>query len=230
MNDTVDDEQITDKPLIPYAPPEWMAFHWGTFMTNTMPYLRRPEDVGIYLTMMGLAWLRGDATIPGDMAELKDLLQYHIRELHGHTFNRVVPSLLDRFFERREDGRFIHRGVENELKVSRKLLANRKQPRSKSEQNETTSNKINDLQAPILQTDRHTNIKKEGNLNGGRERKVNGGSFKPLAQPHLNGSPSLNDVPCGDGSATSGTTRNGLSYEEAMSLHSGPPRSRFDRH
>jgi hypothetical protein len=74
MSDNVDDEQTTDK-RIPDRPPPWMAFNWEDFMIQAMPYLRKPEDIGIYITMMGLAWLRGDASIPGDMGELKHLLQ-----------------------------------------------------------------------------------------------------------------------------------------------------------
>ena len=236
MRDNVDDER-TDGKRIPYRAPPWMKLYWRDVMEITLG-LGRADDLGIYTLMMGLAWMRGDATLPSELGQLKQELKLRLPKQHGHTFNRSVPMLLERFFERLEDGRFIHRGVENELRRARALRPKPKQTESKREANEkqnvATSAKINGLQTHRYRDADNIDIREEGNINLEarlskevlRAKRVNG--FKSLAQPLLNGSQSLNDVP--RVSATSTTTRNGLSYEEAMALSSAPPASRFDRH
>jgi uncharacterized protein YdaU (DUF1376 family) len=168
MRDNVDaDKRIPDRP------PPWMAFCWRDFMIQVMPYLDKTEDVGIYFTMMGLAWLRGDGSVPADMAELKKLLQFHLRDLHGHTFNRAVPPMLERFFERRGD-KFIHRGVENELRVAsgfKEKWMKRRTSQSKQKQNEATSGKINGLGATTVQ-DSTVHIREDNKLEAWRGSQV----------------------------------------------------------
>jgi len=62
-----DDEQ-TNRKRIPHRPPPWMAIYWEMEMMD-MVAMGDPADVGLYYTMMGLAWLRGDGSIPGDLKQ-----------------------------------------------------------------------------------------------------------------------------------------------------------------
>jgi hypothetical protein len=59
------------------------------------------------------------------MDELKATLQRR-RQFHGLTFNRIVPKLLSRYFEKRDDGRYYQERVENELRNVRETSEKRK--------------------------------------------------------------------------------------------------------
>lgn len=53
---------------------------------------------GGYMVLLAIAWRRPDNALPDDMEWLKRAVGAHCAELHGRTFNAVVPKLLSRFF------------------------------------------------------------------------------------------------------------------------------------
>jgi uncharacterized protein YdaU (DUF1376 family) len=110
-----------------YRDRQWMPFYVEDFKMDTFDL--ECDELGVYFMMIVLAWVRGDGSVSGDMAELKKQLQSWFREksFHGHTFNRIVPKLLRRYFYRRDDGRYYQSRVEKELQIARKLSAKRSQ-------------------------------------------------------------------------------------------------------
>jgi uncharacterized protein YdaU (DUF1376 family) len=98
-----------------------MPFYVRDFQMATLGL--EADELGVYLELIMLAWDSGDGSVTGDMNELKALLQRLIAHFHGHTFNRIVPKILGRYFHER-DGRFYQERVENELKKARELSAN----------------------------------------------------------------------------------------------------------
>jgi len=100
----------------------WMPFYVDDFRMSTLDL--QPDEIGLYLIMLMLAWQSGDGSITGDMRELKTVLQ-RLANFHGLTFNRIVPKLLDRYFKRREDGKFYQERVEKELRKVEELSEKR---------------------------------------------------------------------------------------------------------
>jgi uncharacterized protein YdaU (DUF1376 family) len=97
----------------------WMPLYVNDFQIDTTGLTA--DQRGVYITMLCLAWRSGDGSVSGDMEELKTVLQNIIANFHGLTFNRVVPKLLDRYFQKRASGRFYHPGVEKQLRIAREL-------------------------------------------------------------------------------------------------------------
>jgi uncharacterized protein YdaU (DUF1376 family) len=97
----------------------WMPFYVQDFQMGTLAL--SPDETGIYIKLLCLAWHNGDGSITGDMKELKNVLQRLFTNFHGLTFNRVVPKLLSRYFKKRDDGRFYQERVENELRRVREI-------------------------------------------------------------------------------------------------------------
>jgi uncharacterized protein YdaU (DUF1376 family) len=103
----------------------WMPFYTEDFRGDTLGLSL--DEIGLYFIMILLAWRNGTGSIPGDMKELKAVLKCCCADLHGHTFNRIVPKLLHRFFHRRDDGRFYQKRVVKELEKAVKLSAKQSQ-------------------------------------------------------------------------------------------------------
>jgi uncharacterized protein YdaU (DUF1376 family) len=101
----------------------WMPLYVQDFTLDTLELSF--EESGVYVALLCIAWRNGDGSITGDMKELKIILQRLSRDFHGLTFNRIVPKLLERYFERREDGRFYQERVENELRKSEEISEKR---------------------------------------------------------------------------------------------------------
>ena len=87
--------------------------YWQDFLIKTMGLTA--EEKGVYLMLIALAWIDGQGCVPSDMQELKAKLQFIFSEFHGHTFNRVVPKLLKRYFYVGEDGNYYQKRVVEEL-------------------------------------------------------------------------------------------------------------------
>jgi uncharacterized protein YdaU (DUF1376 family) len=128
----------------------WMPFYPADFQLDTLDL--KPDEVGVYITMLCLAWKRGDGSVPGDLVELKAILQRMLSGFHGLTFNRIVPKLLARYFELRA-GKYYQKRVEKELRKAEEISEKQsriarerweKRPRN-SEETPTTPNKINNI-------------------------------------------------------------------------------------
>jgi uncharacterized protein YdaU (DUF1376 family) len=103
----------------------WMPFYPNDFRLDTLGL--DDAETGTYMVLICLAWRRGDGSITGDMGELKRVLKQCFANYHGHSFNRVVPKLLERYFERGDNGRWYQPRVVKELQIADKLSANQTQ-------------------------------------------------------------------------------------------------------
>jgi uncharacterized protein YdaU (DUF1376 family) len=101
---------------------QWMPLFIEDFRIDTLDL--ETDEIGTYITMIWLAWARGDGSVSGDMRELKKTLQRCLYKFHGLTFNRIVPKLLARYFEKRADGRYYQKRVEKELRIAREISEN----------------------------------------------------------------------------------------------------------
>jgi uncharacterized protein YdaU (DUF1376 family) len=97
----------------------WMPFYVADFQADTLDL--KTDEVGTYFLLICLAWHRGDGSVSGDMKELKLVLSRLCSDMHGNKFNRIVPKLLSRYFQRRGDGRFYQKRVEKELETAQIL-------------------------------------------------------------------------------------------------------------
>jgi uncharacterized protein YdaU (DUF1376 family) len=117
----------------------WMPFYPIDFQMDTLDL--KADELGVYVIMICLAWRSGNGSVSANMNELKTVLQHLIEDFHGHTFNRIVPKLLRRYFEFR-DGAWYQKRVVSELQKADKLSAKQSQNASKRW---SASRKINDI-------------------------------------------------------------------------------------
>jgi uncharacterized protein YdaU (DUF1376 family) len=103
----------------------WMPFYVNDFRMDTLDL--KPDEIGVYMIILMIAWRRDDAAIPNDMPRLKRSLQSCIAGFHGHTFNRIVPAVLGRYFELGEDGKWRNPRLSLERQKLSKLSAKQKQ-------------------------------------------------------------------------------------------------------
>jgi uncharacterized protein YdaU (DUF1376 family) len=95
----------------------WMPMYWGDYLVDTLDLC--PDEHGVYLLMIGIAWLRPDGALPNDMTLLKRMLAGCCRDMHGNRFNRIVPPLLKRFWTLGDDGLWRQKRVEKERENAR---------------------------------------------------------------------------------------------------------------
>ena len=110
------------------------------YLADTLDLSTREH--GLYLLMMMIAWRRPDCALPDDMAWLKRSLQASANGLHGHTFNAIVPKLLDRFWKL-ENGKWFQKRLQKE----RKYLRNRSETQRKAALKRWQSNDLADAKA-----------------------------------------------------------------------------------
>jgi hypothetical protein len=129
--------------------------------------------------------------------------------------------MLERFFERRGD-KFVHRGVENELRVAagfKEKWMKRRINQSKQKQNEATSGKINGLGAATGQ-DSTVHKREDNKLEAGRGSEVDRtrvrNGFQSLAQLLHTDNGKSEFVPREN--ATSESTEHLKDFNEAASL------------
>jgi uncharacterized protein YdaU (DUF1376 family) len=96
-----------------------MPMYWQDFEEDT-PDLDATE-IGVYMKLIRLAWSCGKGCVPGDMQQLKLLLQRVIARFHGRTFNAIVPKLLKRYFYVGEDGNYYQNRVVKELEKMKQI-------------------------------------------------------------------------------------------------------------
>jgi uncharacterized protein YdaU (DUF1376 family) len=102
-----------------------MPFYVNDFRMDTLDL--ETEEVGVYMLLLCLCWQRDDAALPNDMDWLKRSLKSCVANFHGHTFNRIVPKLLKRYFILFEDGKYRNKRLANERQKADKLSAKQKQ-------------------------------------------------------------------------------------------------------
>ena len=99
----------------------WMPFYVTDYLIDTRDLTT--EQHGIYIILLMTAWSRPDGRIPNDHKWMKAVLP----SMHGHTFNRLVPPLLERFFELNHDGYWSNKRLTKELQKIDKFTAKQKQ-------------------------------------------------------------------------------------------------------
>ena len=133
--------------------PVWVADH----LAETTDL--EADQHGIYFVLLCLTWRRPDCALPNDMVWLKRALSAYISNLHGHQFNRIVPPLLERFFELREDGKFYNLQLEKQAQKIDKTSVNARQ-RVAKRWGETNKNK-NLADTTVIQIQKFKVIKKK---------------------------------------------------------------------
>lgn len=103
----------------------WMPLYVNDFQMDTLDL--SADEVGVYMVMLMLVWRREDAAIPDDMDRLQRSLKQCFAGFHGHTFNRIVPKVLGRYFTLGEDGKYRNKRLTNERQKADKLSAKQKQ-------------------------------------------------------------------------------------------------------
>lgn len=122
----------------------WMPFYPNDFRLDTLDL--SAEEVGVYMVLICLAWKSGEGSVTADLNELKRTLQRCISAFHGHTFNRIVPKILDRYFQKRR-GKWFQKRVVKELQKARKLSAKQSQNAIKRWSADNKNNELPDANA-----------------------------------------------------------------------------------
>jgi uncharacterized protein YdaU (DUF1376 family) len=78
----------------------WMPLYVADYLLDTTDLT--PEQHGCFLLLLMAAWRRNDCALPDDKKWLRSLFP----TMHGRAFNRVVPTLLQRFFSLGDDGKW----------------------------------------------------------------------------------------------------------------------------
>src|SRR5262249_10585974 len=78
------------------------------------------EEHGVLMLLVGIAWQRG-GELPGDLSAIRRLLETKAARIHGHTFNRLVPSILERFFQKDDDGIYRNQSITDAILRAREV-------------------------------------------------------------------------------------------------------------
>ena len=123
----------------------WMPIYWGDYLADTLDL--RTEEHGIYLLMIGMAWRRPDGALPNDLKLLKRMLGGCCSDMHGNRFNRIVPTILERFWTLEPDGKWHQKRVEKERENAKKRSGNASESAKKRWSQSSNINDITDADA-----------------------------------------------------------------------------------
>lgn len=147
------------------------------YLTDTLDL--SVEEHGFYLLLMMLAWRRPNCDLPNDMKWLKRSLAHCAADLHGNRFNRVVPTLLHRFFVLDVDGMWRQQRLVYEREKSEKFSGKQKENVEKRWARHRTIKALADtsvIPARARQSQSHINI--TTTVSGDRERSAEGRALK----------------------------------------------------
>jgi uncharacterized protein YdaU (DUF1376 family) len=99
----------------------WFPFYTADYDRDTKDLTI--EQHGVYMLLLKSMWDRPDCSFPNDMAFIRRVLP----QMHGHTFNRLVPPILERFFYLNEEGHFVNKRLTKERQTSDKLSVKQSQ-------------------------------------------------------------------------------------------------------
>jgi uncharacterized protein YdaU (DUF1376 family) len=103
----------------------WMPLYVNDFHMDTLDL--SAEEFGIYMILLMLMWTRDDGALPNDMGWLKRSLQAYVADFHGHSFNRIIPKLLKRYFRLGEDDKWTNKRLTKERQKLAKQSAKQSQ-------------------------------------------------------------------------------------------------------
>jgi uncharacterized protein YdaU (DUF1376 family) len=99
----------------------WMPLYVTDYLADT-PDLDADQH-GVYLLLLIYAWRQPSGGLPNDPKWLRSILPV----MHGHTYNRLVPPILERFFSLGEDGLWYQSRLVKERQKVDKLSAKQRQ-------------------------------------------------------------------------------------------------------
>lgn len=146
----------------------WMPFYVQDFQADTMDL--EVDEIGVYVVLLCLAWQRGGA-LPADEQLLRKLLKRCFATFHGHTYNRIVPKLLARYFDL-EDGIYTNKRLTKEKQKADKLSANQKQKADKRWADARETNALADAAAMPSTVTTTITKKEEGGAEAPEEKIV----------------------------------------------------------
>lgn len=159
----------------------WMPLYVGDYYADTLDL--EAQEHGIYLLILMLAWRREDAAIPNDMPWLKRSLKTCIAEFHGHTFNAIVPRLLNRYFELGADNKWRNKRLTLERQKALKLSAKQSQNIGKRW---AKVREINELtNTSVIPSHSHSQRKKDSTANAVKKYAFESGVVR-LTEKNLN--------------------------------------------
>jgi uncharacterized protein YdaU (DUF1376 family) len=109
------------------------------------------EQHGCYLLLLMTAWQRPDNALPNDMSWMRSVLP----PVHGHTFNRLVPPILQRFFTLGADDKWRNKRLDTERQKTDKRSANAKQNADKRWSGTRENKDLPDAKAMLLHLQQH---------------------------------------------------------------------------
>lgn len=92
----------------------WMPLYVMDYQLDTTDL--SAEQHGVYLLLLMFAWRQPDGRLPNDKKWLRSILPH----MHGLTYNRLVPPILERFFVL-QDGRWNQKRLEKERRKSEEI-------------------------------------------------------------------------------------------------------------
>ena len=131
----------------------WFAFYPNDFRADTLDL--DMDQIGAYVLLLMLAWRRDDCALPNDMGWLKKSLKSCVADFHGHTFNRIIPKLLERYFELGADDKWRNKRLTLERQKSDKLSAKQRQNVGKRWSKYRETNELTDTDAIPSQSQSH---------------------------------------------------------------------------
>jgi len=102
----------------------WMPFYVNDYLTDTLDLTT--EEHGVYMILLMISWRRKGVLL-GDMGVLKRMLGGHVSDMHGNRFNRLVPSLLSRYFRMDAQGNWIQNRLLKEWEMAEKRSEKQKE-------------------------------------------------------------------------------------------------------
>lgn len=117
----------------------WMPLYVADYLADTLDLTT--EEHGFYCLLLMLAW-RHKGTLPNDMNLLKRALGACARDMHGHRFNKLKRTVLERFFVLDEDGNYwTQKRLASEWDKAEELSSNQRQNANKRWANARQSNR-----------------------------------------------------------------------------------------
>jgi uncharacterized protein YdaU (DUF1376 family) len=127
---------------------KWLPLWVDSYRGDTLDLTA--EQHGVYLLLLMTAWKRHDNALPNDMGWMRGVLP----PMHGHTFKRLVPPVLKRFFHLGADDKWRQKRLDIERDKAGKRSANGAQNADKRWSQTKENNDLDEKSAMLLQLQR----------------------------------------------------------------------------